>query len=135
MLDALKGMSLPLKKYRVFPLDITNPQVVHDHPGSTVDTITCINVLEHIEKDVKALKHMKHFLKKGGKVVIFVPALQGIYGTLGPPCRPSPSLYKKDIGSRDAGSRFHRQGRVLYEHVRHPDLVFGRARIKAKRIP
>lgn len=82
MLDALKGMSLPLKKYRVFPLDITDPKVVHDHPGSTVDTITCINVLEHIEKDVKALKHMKHFLKKGGKVVIFVPALQGIYGTL-----------------------------------------------------
>ena len=82
MLGALKETRFPLKKYRVFSLDITNPKVIHDHQGGMVDTITCINVLEHIDKDVAALKHMKHLLKKGGKVVIFVPALQGIYGTL-----------------------------------------------------
>ena len=82
MLDALRGTALPLKKYRVLPLDITDPKVVDHHPDGMVDTITCVNVLEHIEHDVAALKHMKHFLKKGGKVVIFVPALPVIYGTL-----------------------------------------------------
>jgi SAM-dependent methyltransferase len=82
MLTALGKTDFPLKKYRLLQLDITDPKVPHNHPGGIVDTITCINVLEHIEADVAALKHMKHFLKKGGKVVIFVPALQGIYGTL-----------------------------------------------------
>ena len=82
MLEALGKAILPLKKYRVLPLDITDARAVNSHPGGIADTITCINVLEHIEQDVDALKHMKHFLKKGGKVIIFVPALQGIYGTL-----------------------------------------------------
>ena len=82
MLASLGRTTLPLKKYRVLSLDITNSQEVNNHPGGIADTITCINVLEHIEQDVVALKHMKHFLKKGGKVVIFVPALPKIYGTL-----------------------------------------------------
>lgn len=82
MLSTLGSTALPLKKYRVLPLDITNPQEVSKHPGGIANTITCINVLEHIEQDTAALKNMRHFLKKGGKVVIFVPALQEIYGTL-----------------------------------------------------
>jgi SAM-dependent methyltransferase len=82
MLEALGSTAFPLKKYRSFPLDITSPQVLTRHPQGIADTITCINVLEHIEDDLTALKHMKHLLKKGGKLVIFVPALQGIYGTL-----------------------------------------------------
>jgi len=82
MLGALKDRDIPLKKYSILPLDIVDPQVLTHHPGGIANTITCINVLEHIEHDVTALKHMKHFLKKGGKVVIFVPALPKIYGTL-----------------------------------------------------
>lgn len=82
MLNALGTASLPLRKYRVLPLDITSPQVVNNYPQGFADTITCINVLEHIPQDMIALRNMKHFLKKGGKVVLFVPALPVIYGTL-----------------------------------------------------
>ncbi|MBF0504886.1 MAG: class I SAM-dependent methyltransferase [Candidatus Omnitrophica bacterium] len=82
MLNTLRHTLLPLKNYRVVPLDIADPQLPVSHPGGIADTITCINVLEHIEKDVTALKHMGHLLKKGGKAVIFVPALPGIFGTL-----------------------------------------------------
>ena len=82
MVNTLRHTFLPLKNYRVLPLDIADPQVIVKYPEAIADTITCINVLEHIEKDVAALKHMRHLLKKGGKVVIFVPALPAIYGTL-----------------------------------------------------
>ena len=82
MLAELEHRTLPLKKYRLLQLDITDPRLMDSQPGGIADTITCVNVLEHIEKDVAALKHMKHLLKKGGRVVIFVPALQAIYGTL-----------------------------------------------------
>jgi len=82
MLKALGETSFPLRKYRVLALDITDPCITSDKLGGIADTVTCINVLEHIEDDVAALKHMRHLLKKEGKVVIFVPALQGIYGSL-----------------------------------------------------
>ncbi len=82
MLKALRERNFSLKKYSVLPLDITDTDLLKRHSSGIADTITCVNVLEHIEQDITALKHMKHFLKKGGRVVIFVPALQNIYGTL-----------------------------------------------------
>jgi adenylate kinase len=42
----------------------------------------CTNVLEHIEQDETALKHMAELLAPGGHLVLFVPAGQYMYGTL-----------------------------------------------------
>jgi hypothetical protein len=39
-------------------------------------------VLEHIEDDVQALKNAGQMLKKDGALVIMIPALPAIYGTL-----------------------------------------------------
>jgi hypothetical protein len=38
--------------------------------------------LEHIEGDIGALRRMRDMLKPGGRVVILVPALSCLYGTL-----------------------------------------------------
>jgi 2-polyprenyl-3-methyl-5-hydroxy-6-metoxy-1,4-benzoquinol methylase len=38
------------------------------------DTIVCLNVLEHLENDRKALKNMKNLLIKGGNLILLVPA-------------------------------------------------------------
>jgi SAM-dependent methyltransferase len=46
------------------------------------DTILYINVLEHIEDDQAELKIARSFLKPNGNVVIFVPALPALYGTM-----------------------------------------------------
>jgi len=46
------------------------------------DTVTCINVLEHTADDVAALRRVNQLLQPGGRVVIFVPAGRGLYGTL-----------------------------------------------------
>jgi SAM-dependent methyltransferase len=44
------------------------------------DTVVCVNVLEHIEDDVRALTLFRDVVAgTAGRVVIFVPALQGIY--------------------------------------------------------
>lgn len=47
-----------------------------------LDTVVALNVVEHIEDDVATLKTMSEFLVPGGRVVILVPALQLIFGTL-----------------------------------------------------
>jgi ubiquinone/menaquinone biosynthesis C-methylase UbiE len=45
------------------------------------DTVVCVNVLEHIEDDVRALALFRDVVAgAGGRVLIFVPALQAIYG-------------------------------------------------------
>ena len=82
MIRALETSPVPLKKYRILPLDISSPQMHRSPLSGPVDTITCINVLEHIEDDVAALENMNSLLRIGGKVVVFVPALPVLYGTL-----------------------------------------------------
>jgi SAM-dependent methyltransferase len=47
------------------------------------DTIVCVNVLEHIEDDVKALTLFRELVAEArGQVLIFVPAVQAAYGPL-----------------------------------------------------
>ncbi len=43
------------------------------------DTIVCLNVLEHIENDVVALKNMHSLLKPRGRLLLYVPANPRIY--------------------------------------------------------
>lgn len=46
------------------------------------DTVICLNVLEHIEDDHGSLVAMRALLKPGGRLVLLVPALRALYGTL-----------------------------------------------------
>lgn len=47
--------------------------------GENFDTIICINVLEHIENHVLALKKMRSVLCNHGKLILCVPAMQSLY--------------------------------------------------------
>lgn len=51
-------------------------------PKRTFDTVVCSNVLEHIEDDGRALAAMREVLVPGGRVVLIVPALRGLYGSI-----------------------------------------------------
>jgi glycosyltransferase involved in cell wall biosynthesis len=47
-----------------------------------MDSVVCLNVLEHIEDDVAGLRHIHAALKPGGRAIVLVPHGQEIYGTL-----------------------------------------------------
>lgn len=47
-----------------------------------LDTVYCVNVLEHIEDDVAALQMFSDAIVTGGHVLIYVPAVQAAYGPL-----------------------------------------------------
>jgi SAM-dependent methyltransferase len=47
-----------------------------------IDTVVSVNVLEHIADDRKALRAMAETLPAGGRVILFVPALPWLYGSL-----------------------------------------------------
>jgi SAM-dependent methyltransferase len=46
------------------------------------DTVVCSNVLEHIADDAAALAAMREVLSPGGRVVLIVPAIQALYGSI-----------------------------------------------------
>ena len=51
-----------------------------DRIGKPVASILAINVLEHIEDDAEALRWMARLVEPGGRVVIWVPGYQQLYG-------------------------------------------------------
>jgi 2-polyprenyl-3-methyl-5-hydroxy-6-metoxy-1,4-benzoquinol methylase len=51
-------------------------------PKKAYDTVVCSNVLEHIEDDRSALAAMREVLQPGGRVVLIIPAVKGIYGEI-----------------------------------------------------
>ncbi len=50
--------------------------------GQTFDTVVCLNVVEHIEDDVSALRNIYDALDAGGRAIILVPCGPWLYGTL-----------------------------------------------------
>jgi SAM-dependent methyltransferase len=47
-----------------------------------LDTVICLNVLEHIEDDRASLRAMHDLLQPGGRLALLVPSLRALYGTL-----------------------------------------------------
>jgi len=47
-----------------------------------IDTVLCLNVLEHVERDDVALRGLHDLLEPGGRLVLLVPALPALYGSL-----------------------------------------------------
>jgi len=74
-------------KYRDHPnLKGALPWNIEQNPvqnfNMPIDTILCSNVLEHIEKDDVALNIFFQLLPEGGRLIILVPALKGLYNVL-----------------------------------------------------
>jgi SAM-dependent methyltransferase len=46
---------------------------------NSFDSIFALNVVEHIENDSLAIANCRYLLKKGGKLIILVPAYQSLY--------------------------------------------------------
>jgi glycosyltransferase involved in cell wall biosynthesis len=50
--------------------------------GGRFDTVLCLNVLEHVEDDVRALRRIRDVLEESGRLVLVVPALQALHGEI-----------------------------------------------------
>jgi SAM-dependent methyltransferase len=75
-LERLRARFAGRADVEVAPLDLRDD----DPPASGLDTVLAVNVLEHIEDDAGALRRMASALRPGGRVVLFVPAYQSLYG-------------------------------------------------------
>jgi glycosyltransferase involved in cell wall biosynthesis len=59
--------------------DVTKPE---SFPAEQqFDTVICLNVVEHVEDDVAALKNIHSVLLEDGKAIVLVPQGPGLYGS------------------------------------------------------
>src|SRR5687768_12294405 len=77
-INKVKGM---VKEVKVGKGDIEKGVYFFDG-GSKFDSIICLNVLEHIKDDKKALENIYKLLKDGGKLVLLVPIHKMLYGEI-----------------------------------------------------
>jgi SAM-dependent methyltransferase len=82
-LEYLRGVfrddaAVRIASYR-FPLDEDGRAQIR---ALAVDTVVCLNVLEHIEDDGATLADFHAILPAGGRLILIVPALARLYGTL-----------------------------------------------------
>lgn len=72
----LKGR--PKVSFRKVDLEKQLPSLRSFRP----DTIVCVNVLEHLSGDQKVLSRCFNLLPPGGRFLVFVPALQALFGSM-----------------------------------------------------
>ena len=66
---------------QVIELDLVHPDFnsTYEHLLASFDVVFALNVVEHVEDDHRALLNMSALLKKGGVMVVLVPACQALY--------------------------------------------------------
>lgn len=72
------------KKLKIIYLDITkiDKSTLKNLKKMNIDTVICINVLEHIRKDQLAIGNIYSVLPNAGRIIIFIPSCPKIYGSL-----------------------------------------------------
>lgn len=66
-------------------IDVMRLYLPNEHgalAGERFDTIICLNVLEHVDDHVGSLMAIRNLLSPGGRLVLLVPALPALYGTI-----------------------------------------------------
>jgi len=80
--EALSKRFADRPNVHVTSFSLDNGDGKEDVARHNIDTIVSVNVLEHIADDRGAIGHMADLLPKGGRLVILVPAIPALFGTL-----------------------------------------------------
>lgn len=86
-------------------------QTPHFEPlDGQMDTVVCLNVVEHVANDLCALSNICRVLRPGGRALILVPQGQEIYGTLDEALGHYRRYSQAQLQSRleETGFRLHR---------------------------
>jgi len=81
------------------------------------DTVVCANVLGHVADDAGALRAMRDLLAPGGRVVIIVPALRALHGSIDQAIGHRRRYSRREIAQKLADARLD------VEHVSYFNLL------------
>lgn len=69
------------KAYEAHHVDVSSPALLQFREHD-LDTAVCLNVLEHVEDDVHALRNMRDALVSGGRICLLTPVNKWLYGPM-----------------------------------------------------
>jgi SAM-dependent methyltransferase len=80
--EQVRGRFGSRPEVRVEGLELPDRSTAARFGADRIDTVVALNVVEHIEHDVEAVRSMTEIVTPGGRVVILVPAIQALYGEM-----------------------------------------------------
>jgi glycosyltransferase involved in cell wall biosynthesis/phospholipid N-methyltransferase len=80
-LQSLQGLTADRPYLDVTLTDVTRGETFPRAPGG-FDTVVCLNVVEHVDDDVGALRNIRDVLAEGGRAIVLVPQGPEVFGTL-----------------------------------------------------
>jgi SAM-dependent methyltransferase len=69
------------KNFEVYHMDVASPELL-GFRDRNLDTAVCLNVLEHVEDDVQALRNMRDTLIPGATICLLVPCNKWLFGPM-----------------------------------------------------
>lgn len=76
----IKHMQIDYPEIEFHLCDISDRKILN--LGKKYDTVVCVNVLEHVENDMMALDNIYKLLNPRGCLLLYVPALKRLYGSM-----------------------------------------------------
>jgi len=103
-------------RVEVAPLDLTDfdPAPI---AARGIDTIVCLNVLEHVEDDRGALRRLHAALVPGGRLLLLVPAHQWLFGAIDRAIDHHRRYDLAGLGARLQEAGFHVEHTVFFNRV------------------
>ena len=89
-----------------------------------MDTVVCLNVLEHVEDDRGALRNIHGALAPGGRAIILVPHDQRIFGTLDTALGHFRRYSHEELRARMEEAGFHVERILEFNRVSRPAWRF-----------
>lgn len=80
-IERLEARYADWRNLRAFVCDAGKPDFP-DLRAFRADSCVCLNVLEHIEDDRRALENMASALEPGGVIALMIPAFEALYGPI-----------------------------------------------------
>lgn len=80
-LALLKNIFGKYKHFLIEELDISGTEI-DKYRSYHIDSVLCLNVLEHIEQEEKALRNIFNLLESKGRLLLLVPSHPLLYGSL-----------------------------------------------------
>ncbi len=86
----------------------------------SMDSIICVNVLEHIQDDLQALRNLHSALVPGGRAIVLVPQGENVYGTMDETLGHYRRYSKSALEARLRETGFHVERIIEFNRITYP---------------
>jgi glycosyltransferase involved in cell wall biosynthesis len=116
-LDRLKKLQQTRPYLRV---QYTDASAGETYPEQQFASVICLNVVEHLEDDVNALRNIRRSLDRNGRAIILVPNGPGLYGSLDRVLGHYRRYTRKQLVAVCEQAGFHVEKLLKFNHVGAP---------------